>query len=506
MKTFFTRKSFIRIALLLVCVVLISIGAKCPYQKMNPASDVDKGPPVPPPPDIDNSCWMATAANMLAGAGYGNGNTIQLRADDIYADMVANYGKTNTGWPDATLQWWLGSANNTWTNNPYTVVTVLGTKSMNPWNDQNIPQTIGNELRRCQFAGLCFSWPVAGATVGSGGHATTGWGDNFAKGTLSTNPTQIRMADSDRDTGGDIQVYTYDAYNNPNPGGTNEGNGCYFDFSNPHPYIRCVITLRPTDDPSDNKQTQVVIGSYKIHQSDQINATDLHYKVGTDTRILSYITDIDWARNLTPTIVESQPQRTEITVDWDLSDNTVPFCKWVTITTDFVLPAWNAIKYEDVHFTYPKQKIIVKVPNLHWALDTPMIEKAHAIQDVTGGYVLGAFEILNPEVQENKGIVAEYRFVHQYNYNQSPEQHQFFLSGQRGFYVTNLRFGHTYGIPKKEDLWKFEEWMTKIDEKIPLDEKRYEFKINWEGMLPYPKGMDIRDVIEYIKQGKPKKR
>jgi len=419
--------------------------------------------------------------------------------------MVANYGKTNRGWPDAALQWLLSAANNTWTTNPYSVVTVLGTKQMDPWNDQSIPQTIGNELRRCQFVGLCFSWPVAGAQVGSGGHATTGWGDNFAQGTLAINPTQIRIADSDRDTGGDIQAYTFDAYSNPNPGGDNEGNGCYFDYSNPHPYIRCIATLCPTDSPSDDMQTQIVVGSYRIHQDSQSEATDLHYKVGTDTRILSYETDIDWGTDLTPTIVESQPQRTKLTVDWDLAKNTVPYCKWVTITTEFVLPTWNAMEYEEVRFTYPKEITLLKVPSLYWAIETPTIEKAHAIQDVTGGYVIGAFDIVNPEFKENDGIVAEYRFVHQYHYNQSSEQHQFFLSGQTGFYASNLRFGHVYGKPKKEELWKFEKWMTKVDEKIPLNEKKYEYKINWEGKLPYPKGMDIRDVIKYIKEGKPKR-
>lgn len=493
-----------RIIVSLLCVVLISIAATCWYQKMRPAADVDKGPPAPA---VDNSCWMATAANILAGAGYGNGNTVHQRADDIYADMVANFTKANRGWPQTALQWWRDSTNNTWTNNPYTVVTVHGNLSMDPWNNLNIPRTIGNELRRCQFIGLCFSWPVAGPTVGIGGHATTGWGDNFStKGTLPFNPLQIRMADSDRDAGGDIQFYTYDAYNNPNPGGPNEGNGCYFNYSIPHPYIRCIVTLCPTDDPSDNRQTQIVVGSLKIHQGNRgFNATDLHYKVGTDTQILSYKTEIDWDYNLTPTIVESQPQITELTVDWDLSDKPVPFCKWVTITTEFVLPLWNAIEYEDVHFTYPELPDTEWFPDLYWALETPTIEKAHTIEDVTGGYVIGSFEIINPEVEENNGIVAEYRFSHQYDYNQSPEQHKFLLTGQEGFYVTNLRFGHTYGILTTKDLWKFEKWMTKIDEKIPLEEKKHEIKIDWEGKLPYPKGIDVRDAIKYIKQGKPKK-
>ena len=79
---------------------------------------------------------------------------------------------------------------------------------------------------------------------------------------------------------------------------------------------------------------------------------DLHYKVGTDVTILSYNTTIDWSADNVPDITESDPRR-QITVDWDLSDKPVPYCTWVTITTEFVLPAWNAIEYEDVRFTYP---------------------------------------------------------------------------------------------------------------------------------------------------------
>jgi hypothetical protein len=62
-----------------------------------------------PPPDVDkaahghagtNSCWLATAANMLAGAGYGVGVTVQQRADNIYNQLAAHYGVANGGWAD----------------------------------------------------------------------------------------------------------------------------------------------------------------------------------------------------------------------------------------------------------------------------------------------------------------------------------------------------------------------------------------------------------------------
>lgn len=189
--------------------MLLVFCTSCTYMKMNPPADVDKGPPAPTVPCnpweaiVDNSCWMATASNMLAGAGYGTGTTVQDRAEEIYDEMVTNYGKECGGWTDAALDWWLNSANNTWTTNPYTEITIYGNKNPKfPWAEPNGARFIGNELRRCQFVGLSISWPTAGASIGSGGHAITAWGDNRCKGTLSNNPTRVRLTDSDTDAGG----------------------------------------------------------------------------------------------------------------------------------------------------------------------------------------------------------------------------------------------------------------------------------------------------------------
>ena len=54
----------------------------------------------------------------------------------------------------------------------------------------------------------------------------------------------------------------------------------------------------------------------------------------------------------TPGIGEATPRRS-INVDWNFSSKSIPFCSWVTITTEFILPYWNAISYRDVRFTYP---------------------------------------------------------------------------------------------------------------------------------------------------------
>lgn len=495
---------------------LVFMFTSCKYMKMDPPPDVDKGPPAPTVPCSpggtiqDNSCWLATASNMLAGAGYGTGTSVQDRAEEIYDEMVANYGKQCGGWTDAALQWWLGSGNNTWSGtNPYTIVTVHGYKSPRyPWDEPDGAMTIGNELRRCQLVGLSISWPTSGSSIGSGGHAITAWGDNLGSNTLTTNPVTVRVTDSDKDSGGDVQEYDYDSYTSPNPGGANEGNGWYFDYSSNHPYIKHIITLCPTDDPSDNVMTQRVTGSYTIHQSrEEESATDLHYKAGTDVNILTYRTTIDWTDKVSPAIAEGTPRR-DITVDWDLAEEPVPYCTDVVITVEFVLPAWNAIFFEDVYFTYPdgfdpRIYEIHKKPDLYWWLTTPELMRADQIPNVTGGYVIAGFDIINPEQENNR--IGSYRLVHEYSFNQDPEMHEFKLAGSEGFMIENLRFGHSYGYPSVEELWAFENWMTEVsDTSYFLGEEPFSIDIDWEGKLPYPEGEVIPpDVLKEIRGDKP---
>jgi hypothetical protein len=366
--------------LITICTVVVMVLAAAePLQadwQRTPASDVDKefisgnGGIAAGVPPSDMSCWMAAASNMLAGAGYGNGATIQQRAEDIYLDMLVwrnsidptnTHGVRDGGWMDNALNWWLASANNTWPANPYTVVTVYGNTSKIPWSNSSGAKYIGNQLRDYQQVGLSISKPRTSASgIPSGGHAITAWGDSGTSSTLASNPSLVIIGDSDRDTGGDFQTYTYDSYTNPNPGGFNEGNGWYFNFSSNHWFIKHIATLCPTDSPVDphDGPTQKVVGSYKIHQDDLESATDLHYTAWTDYNILGYRTEIDWPTNNDPCITESNTHvpsltRSDINVDWDLADNPVPYDKDVTITTEFILQNWNGIWYDDVYFTYP---------------------------------------------------------------------------------------------------------------------------------------------------------
>ena len=301
------KKPWALSALILLCAVLATSCIPPYYMKMNPPADSDKPLPVPAG---DNSCWLHTAANMLAGAGYGNGNTLQDRADDIWNDMDAHYrlanGDFDGGWIDSALQWWLGSANNVWPNNLYRVVTVYGNKiPKDPWANPNGAMDIGNHLRACNFVGVSISYPVAGPTVGAGGHAITAWGDSDNNHeTLTSNPSGIRVADSDRDTGGDVQAYTYDAYNNPNPGGANEGNGWYFDYKANHYYIKHITTLTPAQVILDVNSVRAT-GSYQILQISERAAANLYYQASTDADRFTYSTTVDQPG--VPTITEADP-------------------------------------------------------------------------------------------------------------------------------------------------------------------------------------------------------
>lgn len=445
-------------------IVLIAAGQVLAEWQRSPAPDVDKefisGNPGLQPglPAVDNSCWLAAASNMLAGAGYGNGTTLQARAEDIYLDMLNwqasvdstnTHGAANGGWISTAVSWWLGSANNLWDGthtgypaNPYTVVTPYGSFSLVPWANSNGARFIGNQLRDYQSVGLSISHPRTTTTdTAGGGHAITAWGDSGTAAALTANPALVIVADSDRDNGGDFQTYTYDSYTNPNPAGFNEGNGWYFNYAANHWFIKHIVTLCPTDSPVDphDGPTQKVVGSIPKHQDKLQSATDLHYEVWTDYDILGYRTEIDWATNNAPSITESNAHQNDhnlikttrdtIEVDWDLSDNPVPYGTDVTITTEFILHAWNGIHYDDVYFTYGAGIAGLALPSLAWTIDTPQVRDANVI-DITGGFVIGAFDVY--DISEEPNLICEYRLIHQYSYTQDPERHAFSLWGEGG--------------------------------------------------------------------------
>ncbi len=474
------------------------------YMKMDPPPDADKASLAG-----NNSCWLATAANMLAGAGYGTGSTVQERAEDIYEDMTDNFGTANGGWTDTALSWWLSSNNNDQQLNSYRIVTVRGNKSRQPWENSNGAYFIGNKLRDCSMLGFSISWPRSSENgSASGGHAFTCWGDSGNEKSLTNNPESVYTTDSDRDNGGDVQIYSYDSYTDPNPDGFDEGDGWYINYNDNHPFIKHIATLSPRNFGGffDFDFTIQAKSSYRIRQSISfMEANGLHYKAGGNNNLLTYKTSIDHQTENKPLIKEDGNPPQELSVDWDLSDNTVPFASWVTITTEFVIgwPFRSGFSYQDVHFKYPEEGNILPMPELICSIDTTLLktDKPSQVPNVTGGYVIAGFDLISVD-KEGKAdqVVAEYRFTQEYNYRQNPELHNFELISEESepYLVGNLRFGHSYGSPEKDELWAFDDWITHYPEQMPLNQVPG-IQMNWEGMLPYPEGEDYEGEEKPLK-------
>ena len=87
MKSGMGYHAFGRIVCLLVLAGLLAGCVPTTYLKMNPPPDADK-----PNPANDLSCWLATASNMLAGAGYGNGLVVRHHQHRHLAGRFGDHG------------------------------------------------------------------------------------------------------------------------------------------------------------------------------------------------------------------------------------------------------------------------------------------------------------------------------------------------------------------------------------------------------------------------------
>ena len=207
------------VVLLLVAPVFAVIGPPYDVYKYSQPEDpndlievpdVNKsaGAPVP-----DNSCWQATAANLLAGAGFGKvGNTPQQNADAIYTDMTNHFGYPATGYTHIAMNWWLfnygynpdlvGGADEGYyrPDVDYSDVTYKYDRLTN--NDYDF---LLDELVRCQYVGV--SWSHS-----EGSHCMTLVGGNYSQGRIppGTMPDQSVWHDSDDGLAGDaVHANTY---------------------------------------------------------------------------------------------------------------------------------------------------------------------------------------------------------------------------------------------------------------------------------------------------------
>ncbi len=93
------RKHPVLIAFLFGLLLGWAAPAPAQYIKSPPdqPTDVDKLDHGDQAPVLKPTCWLATAANMLAGAGYGNDydGDAQYRADQIYERLKSHFGDSD---------------------------------------------------------------------------------------------------------------------------------------------------------------------------------------------------------------------------------------------------------------------------------------------------------------------------------------------------------------------------------------------------------------------------
>ncbi|MFH1371349.1 MAG: hypothetical protein ABII09_08715 [Planctomycetota bacterium] len=491
---------FLCAAAILLATSTVSVGD---YMKMDPPPDVDKADHLH---GNKPTCWVAAGSNLLAGAGYGDGNNVQQRADDIYDELCDHLVDCNkTGWDDSAIQKWLESGFNTQKNaNPYTLVKVFGnriTHQRYPYSRTDLPELIGDHLRRCSFLSLSSSKVDCNdVNVGKFGHSTACWGDDDADvNDINTNPGKVKISDSDYwNITVPVQTYTYDDYNNPNPDECNEGPGWYFNYndSDNHRYIDGYVTLEPNTDAFPNPRVLVASAKFTYNGNDPC-ALDLHYKISSNKQLLSYRTSIDWDTNNSPTFTEDTNW---VRVEWDLSDNPVPQGSFVTATAEIVVPYdanGNSISIDSVLWTPMHFEALPG--SFMWGrhYELPGGPAMYA-PNMCGGYVVCACMIFAD--QYGTQPVGEYRWVLDYDYYQDPCHHDITfepnVTGPGPYYMGFFRFGHSYGFLMDDELEPFDNWITYEYPvpPFPLLGTRT-FMLNWTGQLPYPQGQDYLNPV-----------
>lgn len=193
------------------------------------------------------------------------------------------------------------------------------------------------------------------------------------------------------------------------------------------------------------------------------------------------------------------PPPTELTVNWDLSDNPVPFCTWVTITTEVVIP-WvpgtgvlNAVTYDEVYFTYPFNGNFKA--DFNCQITTLNLRDFNDVEpNSTGGYVVGAFDLYADAI--GTVLIGEYRLLNEYDFSQDPEYHELFLVAEpQTYFVGNFRFGHSYAYLDKEELWQFTNWLYDDPPLRGLTGTNM-IPINFAGQfLPYPTAQNYKNPV-----------
>ncbi len=327
----------------------------------------------------------------------------------------------------------------------------------------------------------------------------TAWGDEQGTGYLSDNPATFNITDSDNElilgpTQPNVRTYGLQ-YNGP------AGEGWYlptYDVYPTHPFIMNVAFLVQGNYslPADCYEAVKVVGSYRLTQVGSTAATGLDYRAGTDVGIYWYETHAGVEGDSTATPVPGHDPPWAYDFEWTF-DEPVPQGTQVTIFTEFAECVRNAIYYRDVSFTYDSRDRVqapggaaaprdITVPAIQITVDTEDLSDTD-IPNICGGQVVGAFELYSDEARTT--LLGEFRFEHEYNWDQDPEHHWFTvaLRDNTPCWVGDVRFGHSHGFLDQEALWEFEEWFEVHYGTAALTATdSISYTLSWDGRLPYP--------------------
>ena len=140
---------------------------------------------------VDNSCWLATASNVLGGAGWGD-------AYDIYDDLIDEFGTANGGHAHAAAKWWvhnigLDEADEGQGYNP--TCSYVNFRLIQRTLTAGDYDFLLDELNRCQYVSVTWFWG------GDLGHCMTLVGGNYACRQSGFNTCNSVWHDSDDDIG-----------------------------------------------------------------------------------------------------------------------------------------------------------------------------------------------------------------------------------------------------------------------------------------------------------------
>ena len=454
---------------------------------------------VNPPPDVrasddpeDHSAWLAAASNMLAAAGYGYGQDVQVRADRIYRQMTDHYGTTEEGWTDAALQWWLESAHNEWPENPYKAVMVIGNKQPpQPWADPGGATLIGNLLREGHIVSASLSWPdPENPGQGTGGHVLNCWGDDRGEKKSQAPPEHLRVTDCHRNRGGIIQTYSYGAFIKSHPDGTT-WKGWSLSYDDHHPYIKHIILLSRVQHPFEGQLAFInrILLPWTNSLSARASMLSLDFLYDGDLFSFQSSLHLPGQQAIKAGNARKETGPLRIFCEWDLGRNDLGRDKTFTLELES-LGEWDSWTGSGGGYLAMREEgSRDSIPQFSFRISGSKASERYSGAPATGGYYILSLTFRRSDsLQGGVFEVFETSLMRQYPPGIDPEKPQLQVTAPAGYVLSTVKAGHSYGALDAGAQLEFASWMENLEPAHLFSEDTLTLSLNMLGLLPYPKG------------------